>query len=132
MAHWLLKSEPETYSASDLERDGTTNWSGVRAPAARMNLRAMAKGDTAFLYHSGKDKAVQAVVEIARTAYPDEDPDWVQVDVKWRERLPRPVTLAEIKAHKQLAKMELVRQSRLSVSPVTDAQWQDILDLAKR
>ncbi len=132
MANWLLKSEPETYSADDLERDGTTNWSGVRNPTARMHLRAMAKGDRGFLYHSGKGKSIVATVEIARTAYPDEDADWVQVDVKWQQRLQRPVTLAEIKAHQTLAKMELVRQSRLSVAPVSDAEWDEILKVAKR
>jgi predicted RNA-binding protein with PUA-like domain len=132
MARWLLKSDPETYSADDLERDGKTNWSGVRAPAARAHLRAMQKGDEAFIYHSGKEKTVLGVVEVVRAAYPDEDEDWVQVDVKWQRRLARPVSLAEIKAHPLLKKMELVRLSRLSVSPVQDDEWDALLKLAGR
>lgn len=131
MAYWLVKSDPETYSADDLERDGRTNWSGVRNPTARANLKAMKKGDLAFVYHSGDDKAVVGVAEIVREHYPDEDEGWVQVDLKWQRRLQRPVTLKEIKAHPKTSEMELARLSRLSVSKVTDAEWAAIEKLAK-
>jgi len=133
VAHWLMKSEPESYGWSDLVRDGGTEWDGVRNNAARLHLRAMKKGDLAFFYHSMSDKAVVGTMRIAREAQPDpKDSDWVSVRVESVEALARPVTLAEIKAEPRLAKMELIRQSRLSVAPVTEAEWKVVLELAGR
>ena len=133
MAYWLMKSEPESYSWADLVRDGGTEWDGVRNNAARLHLRAMKAGDEAFFYHSMSDKAVVGVMRITREALPDpKAPDWVRVRVEPVEALERPVTLAEIKAEPKLAKMELIRQSRLSVAPVRDKEWQLILQMAKK
>ena len=132
MAHWLMKSEPESYGWADLTRDGGTEWDGVRNNAARLHLRAMKKGDEAFFYHSMSDKAVVGIMRITREAQPDpKDKDWASVRVEPVEPLQRPVTLAEIKAESRLAKMELIRQSRLSVAPVRDDEWKVILELAK-
>jgi predicted RNA-binding protein with PUA-like domain len=131
MAHWLMKSEPESYSWDDLVRDGGTEWDGVRNNAARLHLKAMKKGEEAFFYHSMSDKAVVGIMRIAREAQPDpKDPDWVSVRVEPVRALARPVTLAEIKAEPKLAKMELIRQSRLSVAPVRDDEWQLVLKMA--
>ena len=133
MARWLMKSEPESYSWADLVQDGGTEWDGVRNNAARLHLRAMKAGDEAFFYHSMSDKAVVGVMRITREALPDpKAPDWVRVRVEPVEALERPVTLAEIKAEPKLAKMELIRQSRLSVAPVRDKEWQLILQMAKK
>ena len=133
MAHWLMKSEPESYSWSDLVRDGETEWDGVRNNAARLHLKAMKPGDEAFFYHSMSDKAVVGVMRIVRGAQADpKDADWVCVRVQPVKPLGRPVTLAEIKAEPRLAKMELIRQSRLSVAPVRDEEWKVVLELASR
>ena len=130
MAHWLMKSEPESYGWADLVRDGGTEWDGVRNNAARLHLKAMKPGDEAFLYHSMSDKAVVGIMRVTREAKPDaKDPDWVSVRVEPVEPLPRPVTLAEIKAEPALAKMELIRQSRLSVAPVRDEEWRKVLEM---
>jgi len=126
-----MKSEPESYGWSDLVRDGRTEWDGVRNNAARLHLKAMKPGDEAFFYHSMSDKAVVGVMRVTREAKPDsKDPDWVSVRVEPVQPLPRPVTLAEIKAEPRLAKMELIRQSRLSVAPVRDEEWKIILEMA--
>ena len=131
MARWLMKSEPESYSWADLVQDGGTEWDGVRNNAARLHLRAMKAGDEAFFYHSMSDKAVVGVMRITREALPDpKAPDWVRVRVEPVRQLERPVTLAEIKAEPSLAKMELIRQSRLSVAPVRDEEWRLILQMA--
>jgi predicted RNA-binding protein with PUA-like domain len=133
VAHWLMKSEPESYSWSDLVRDGGTEWDGVRNNAARLHLRAMKKGDEAFFYHSMSDKAVVGIMRITREAQPDpKDPNWVSVRVEPVKALERPVTLAEIKAEPRLAKMELIRQSRLSVAPVRDDEWDVLLEVGRR
>ena len=133
MARWLMKSEPESYSWADLVQDSGTEWDGVRNNAARLHLKAMKAGDEAFFYHSMSDKAVVGVMRITREALPDpKAPDWVRVRVEPVEALERPVTLAEIKAEPKLAKMELIRQSRLSVAPVRDKEWQLILQMAKK
>jgi predicted RNA-binding protein with PUA-like domain len=133
MAYWLMKSEPASYGWDDLVRDGGTEWDGVRNNAARLHLKAMKAGDEAFLYHSMSDKAVVGVMRITREARPDpRDKDWVSVRVEPVRPLPRPVTLAEIKAEPKLAKMELIRQSRLSVAPVRDAEWAKVLEMAAR
>jgi predicted RNA-binding protein with PUA-like domain len=132
MAHWLMKSEPESYGWDNLERDGATEWDGVRNNAARLHLKAMQPGDEAFFYHSMSDKAVVGIMRITRAAEPDpKAPDWVRVRVEPVRKLKRPVTLAEIKAEPSLAKMELIRQSRLSVAPVRDEEWATILKMAK-
>ena len=131
MAHWLMKSEPESYSWANLVRDGSTEWDGVRNNAARLHLKAMKKGDEAFFYHSMSDKAVVGIMRVTREAQPDpKDKDWVSVRVEPVAALKRPVALAEIKAEPSLAKMELIRQSRLSVAPVRDDEWQTILKMA--
>ncbi len=133
MAYWLMKSEPESYSWSDLVRDGGTEWDGVRNNAARLHLKAMKQGDEAFFYHSMSDKAVVGTMRIAREAQPDpKNPDWVSVRVEPLQALPRPVTLAEIKGEPQLSKMELIRQSRLSVAPVREDEWKIVQELARK
>jgi predicted RNA-binding protein with PUA-like domain len=130
MAHWLMKSEPGSYSWDDLVRDGRTEWDGVRNPAARLHLRAMKAGEEAFYYHSGEQRAVVGIMRIAREGRPDpRDPNWVSVEVE-PVRAIGPVTLKAIKADPRLAKMELIRQSRLSVAPVHDEEWTALLDLA--
>jgi predicted RNA-binding protein with PUA-like domain len=131
MARWLMKSEPESYGWADLVRDGATEWDGVRNNAARLHLKAMKPGDEAFFYHSMSDKAVVGIMRVTRAAEPDpRAPDWVQVRVEPVRPLARPVTLAEIKAEPALAKMELIRQSRLSVAPVRDEEWARVLEMA--
>jgi len=131
MAYWLLKSEPGSYSWDDLLRDGATEWDGVRNPAARLHLKAMKPGDEAFFYHSGEVRAAVGIMRVARAAQPDpKDPAWVSVAVEPLRALARPVTLKEIKADPRLARMELIRQSRLSVSPVRDEEWKAVLALS--
>lgn len=132
MAYWLMKSEPSSYSWDDLIRDGGTMWDGVRNNAARLHLRAMKPGDLAFFYHSMDQRAVVGIMEITGTGEPDgDDGSWVKVPVEPVRQLARPVTLAEIKAEPSLAKMELIRQSRLSVAPVREEEWKKILEMAK-
>jgi predicted RNA-binding protein with PUA-like domain len=131
MAYWLMKSEPGSYCWAELERDGATEWDGVRNPAARLHLRAMKPGDEALFYHSGDERAAVGIMRIARGAAPDpRDPAWASVAVEPVRPLARPVTLKEIKADPRLARMELIRQSRLSVSPVRDGEWAAVLELA--
>jgi len=131
MAHWLMKSEPGTYSWDDLVRDQATEWDGVRNPTARQHLRAMKAGDEAFFYHSGEERAVVGIMRVTREAKPDQrDPNWVSVAVE-AVRPVGPVTLKAVKAEPGLAKMELVRLSRLSVSPVRDEEWKRILEMGR-
>jgi predicted RNA-binding protein with PUA-like domain len=123
---WLLKTEPSDYSYDDLEREGRTVWDGVSNPAALRNLGAMRAGERVVIYHTGDEKAGVGLAEVVRAAYPD--PRWpagkrLVVDLKAVERLPRPVTLAEIKASPVFKDSPLVRQGRLSVVPLTAAQW---------
>jgi len=133
VAHWLMKSEPESYSWTDLVRDRDTEWDGVRNNAARLHLKAMKSGDKAFFYHSMSDKAVVGIMRVTRAAEPDpKAPDWVRVRVEPVQPLERPVTLAEIKAEPKLAKMELIRQSRLSIAPVRDEEWNLVMEMAKK
>ena len=133
MAYWLMKSEPESYSWPDLVRDGGTEWDGVRNNAARLHLKAMRQGDEAFFYHSMSDKAVVGIMRVTRGAEADpKAPEWVRVRVEPVKALPRPVTLSEIKAEPKLAKMELIRQSRLSVAPVRDDEWKRVIEMAQR
>ena len=128
MAYFLLKSEPDTWSYEDQKKKGAKGdaWTGVRNFTARRHLKEMKKGDRAFFYHTGDEKAVVGIVEVLREAYPDptaKGEPWVVVDVKTVEALPRPVTLAAVKDEAKLKDMALVKYSRLSVQPVTDAEW---------
>ena len=132
MAHWLMKSEPGSYGWADLVRDGGTEWDGVRNPTARINLRAMKVGDEAFFYHSMDERQIVGVMRITREAQPDaKDPDWVSVRVE-PVRPIEPVTLKSIKSEPKLAQMELIRQSRLSVAPVRDEEWEMVLKMAEK
>jgi len=126
---WLLKTEPSSYSYADLERDGRTAWDGVTNPAALKNLRAMKVGDAALIYHTGDEKAVVGTALVTRAAYPDpkaRDPRRVVVEIEAAGPLPRPVSLAELKALPVFAESPLVRQGRLSVVPLTKTQWNAI------
>jgi predicted RNA-binding protein with PUA-like domain len=150
MSYWLMKSEPTVFSIDDLARVRVTPWEGVRNYQARNFMRdGMRKGDLAFLYHSSCDvPGIMGVMEICREAYPDpsqfdlrspyydpasrpDDPRWLMVDVRYRRRLPRAITLAELRTHRELAALALLRRgNRLSIMPVTGKQWQFILALA--
>ena len=130
--HWLIKSEPAAYSWDDLVRDGETLWDGIRNHRAANNLRAMKKGDRTFFYHSVTGKEIVGIAEISEAGLPDpKDPAWAAVKVRPVNGLERPVTLAEIKADKALADIELVRLSRLSVAEIRPAEWDRICSLAK-
>lgn len=130
MACWLLKTEPGSYGWDDLVRDGGTEWDGVRNHAAAGYLRAMQPGDRALIYHSGDERAAVGTARIARGARPDgEDGRWVSVRIEPDAPLARPVTLAAMKADARLASLPMLRQSRLSVSPVGDPEWSVLLDL---
>ena len=134
MAHWLVKSEPDAFGWDEQVKNGIEPWTGVRNHSAKLNLQAMRLGDQAFFYHSNIGKAVIGVVEVVREAYPDptaQDGPWVAVDLRALSPLPRPVTLAEIKAEPALAGMALLRLTRLSVSPVSDAHWRHVLQMAQ-
>ena len=132
MAQWLVKEEPEHYGYDQLERDRKTIWAGVRNPLAQKHLRSIRKGDRIFYYHTGKEKAVVAVARAASDAYPDpSDGKWYVFDVTPEKRLPSPVALSAIKADKSFASFPLVRMSRLSVMPVTDAEWTRIEEMSR-
>lgn len=132
MAYWLMRSEPNVYGWDDLVKDGGTEWDGVRNYAARLFLKEMAPGDLALFYHSQKDKAAVGVMEITRAWRPDgADGQWASVRVEPRDKLANPVTLAAIKAKKGLEKLEMVRQSRLSVTPVRPEEWKLLLEMGK-
>jgi len=124
--YWLVKSEPETYSWDDLVRDKLTAWTGVRNYAARIHLKAMQRGDEVFFYHSGETKSVVGVARVTKTAFPDPTADeagWVAVELAPVKPLPRPVTLAQVKAEPALREIGLVRQGRLSVMPLKPAEF---------
>ncbi|HEX8331841.1 MAG TPA: EVE domain-containing protein [Segetibacter sp.] len=134
MAHWLIKSEPFKYSWDQFVKDKQTFWDGVRNFRARNNLKAMNNGDEVFFYHSNEGLEIVGIAKVAKEAYQDpttEDPNWVVVEFKPVEKLKRPVSLSEIKATKSLAEMELVKLGRLSVSAVTDEEWNIILALSE-
>jgi predicted RNA-binding protein with PUA-like domain len=129
MAQWLVKEEPDHYGYAQLERDRKTVWAGVRNPLAQKHLRSIRRGDRIFYYHTGKEKSVVAVAKAATDAYPDPDDASGKafvVDIVPEKALPRPVTLAEIKADKSFASFPLVRMARLSVMPVSDDEWKRI------
>jgi predicted RNA-binding protein with PUA-like domain len=130
---WLLKTEPTTYAYDDLEREGRAVWDGVSNPVALKNLRGMKEGDAAVVYHTGGERAAVGLAEVARAAYPDPrkgDPKLVVVDLVPRGRFKRPVTLDEIKSLALFKDSPLVRQGRLSVVPLTAAQWKALTDRA--
>ena len=132
MQYWLVKSEPETYSWDTFVRDGRTAWTGVRNYAARLHLKAMQPGDGVLYYHSGEGKCVVGIARVTRAAFPDttaDEPGWMAVELAAGKPLPQPVTLAQIKVDSVLKGMELVRQSRLSVSPVKPAEFKRITKL---
>lgn len=132
MAHWLIKSEPFKYSWDQFVSDKQTFWDGVRNYGARNNLRSMKKGEEVFFYHSNEGLEIVGIATVAKEAYQDpttEDPNWVVVDFKPLKKLKKPVTLAAIKSDPRLATIELVRLSRLSVSAVTDVEWDIILEM---
>jgi predicted RNA-binding protein with PUA-like domain len=135
MSYWLLKTEPSDYSWDDLVRDGRTVWDGVANNTALIHLRQAKKGDRALIYHTGDEKAAVGVADVVSAPYADpreDDPKLAVFDVAPRERLPRPVTLAELKANPDFADFELIRNSRLSAMPVSPERWKKILALAKK
>jgi len=132
MNHWLVKQEPSAYSWDDFCRDKRTAWTGVRNFQARNNLKAMKKGDRLLYYHSVSEKAVIGTAEVVKESYPDPtatEGDWVCVDIAASKPLKQPVTLEAIKGEKSLANMVLLKNSRLSVQPVTDAEFKRVLEI---
>ncbi len=133
MAHWLLKSEPSSYSWDQLVKEKRTAWTGVRNFQAAANLKAMKAGDRCFFYHSGEGKEIVGIAEVVKAAYPDptdKEGKAVAVDVKAVEPVKQPVTLAAIKADAKFKEFKLVRQSRLSVVPVSDDHWKLIVKMS--
>ena len=133
MAYWLVKSEPFKYSWDQLVKDKQTFWDGVRNYAARNNLKAMKKGDEVLFYHSNEGLEIVGIAKVAKEHYQDpttDDPNWVVVELKPHKKLKTPVSLATMKADKRLASMQLVRLGRLSVSAVTDDEYDAIMELA--
>lgn len=130
MNYWLLKTEPETYSWTDLEKASRGVWDGVRNFQARSNLKAMKKGDLALIYHTGQEKAIVGIARVVQEGYPEpKDKDWVAVDLTAEKKLKKPVTLAQVKADKRLADMVLVRAPRLSVQPVKESEFNLLVKL---
>jgi len=132
MAHWLVKSEPDAYSWQQLVKDKETSWDGVRNFAARIHLKAMKKGDEVFYYHSNEGTDIVGIAKVSKEFYQDpttDDDKWVSVMLKPVKALKNPVTLAQIKADKRLQNMALVRIGRLSVQPVSDEEWNIILEM---
>ena len=135
MNYWLIKSDPETYSFELMKKEKKTFWNGVRNYAARNNMKAMKKGDLLFFYESmNGEPSIVGIVKVAKEFYQDPTTDevaWVCVDIEYVENMKRPVTLAEVKANKKLEQMALVRISRLSVQPVTKAEWEEVMKMSK-
>jgi len=130
---WLVKQEPSSYSWSDLVAEGETSWTGVRNYSARNNLRKMQKGDEVLFYHSGEEKAVVGIAKVVRIAYRDptaKEGDWSTVDLATQKPLPQPVTLRQIKANSRLHGIPLIRQSRLSVMPLAESAFREIVGMA--
>jgi predicted RNA-binding protein with PUA-like domain len=131
---WMVKQEPEVYSWDDFVRDGKTDWTGVRNYQARNNLREMKTGDTVLFYHSGKEKAVVGIAEVLKAGYPDptaDDPQWVAVDLKPVKPFDVAVPLAAIRYDKRLSTLPLIRQSQLSVMPLTKDEFEAIVAMGK-
>ena len=134
MARWLVKSEPSTYSYDQLIKDGATVWDGVRNYAARNNLRAMKKNDEVFYYHSNEGTAIVGIAKVSREAFQDpttKEEAWLAVEIKPVKQLKKPVSLADIKKDPKLKNMALVKNSRLSVQPVTDEEWERVLEMSR-
>ncbi len=134
MHYWIVKTEPETYSFQDLMKEKKTAWTGVRNYAARIHLRAMQKGDVVLVYHSMTDKALVGTATVTKTAFPDptsQEDGWVAVELQAEKPLAKPITLQQLKSHATLQQLPLVKIGRLSVSPVSAAQYQAILKLTK-
>jgi predicted RNA-binding protein with PUA-like domain len=132
MAHWLVKSEPDAYSWQQLVKDKETSWDGVRNYAARLHLRNMKKGDEVFYYHSNEGTDIVGIAKVSKEFYQDpttDDDRWVSVQLKPVKALKKSVTLTDIKANKKLQNMALVRIGRLSVQPVTDEEWDIVLEM---
>jgi predicted RNA-binding protein with PUA-like domain len=132
--HWLVKSEPSKYSWDKFVEDQQTLWDGIRNYTARNNLKAMKKGDEVFFYHSQEGLEIVGIANVAKEAYQDpttDDTNWVVVDLKPVKKMKKPVTLATIKAEKRLEGISLVKQGRLSVCPITDEEWDIILQLGE-
>jgi predicted RNA-binding protein with PUA-like domain len=135
MAYWLVKSEPSVYSFDQLKEEKETAWTGIRNYAARLHLRAMKKGDEVFYYHSNEGLAIVGIAKVTKEAYRDPTADndtWDAIDLKFHKKLSNPVTLDTIKKDKRLSNMALVRIGRLSVQPVTDEEWNAILEHSKK
>ncbi len=133
MNYWLMKTEPGTFSWDDLVKDKKAVWDGVRNFQARNNLKAMKKGDLAFIYHSMDDKAVVGIAEITREHFPDpKDKDWAAVEIKPVKKLKNAMNLAAIKGEKRLADMVLVKNSRLSVQPVKQAEFDVVIGMSEK
>jgi predicted RNA-binding protein with PUA-like domain len=134
MAYWLVKSEPSVYSWEQFEKDGKTVWDGIRNYASRLHLRAMKKGDEVLYYHSNEGLDIVGIAKVIKEAYqdPSTDEDWSAVDLKPVKKLKHPVSLKQIKTEKRLKDMALLRISRLSVQPVTDAEWAVIMELSNQ
>ena len=135
MAYWLCKQEPITYNLELLEKEKKTSWDDVHNNLALKNMRQMKKGDLAFFYHSGDQKQIAGIMEITSEAYPnpkEKDPRFVTVDVKFKKRLERPVTLGEIKTNKTFKDWDLLRISRLSVMPVPAQIWNEIIKISQK
>ncbi len=132
MNYWLVKSDPETYGWPEMKKDKTTNWSGVRNHAARLNLLAMKKGDTVLFYHSNTDKAIMGTTKVNKEAYPDDtadDPRWVMVDLTFDSEFKNMVTLADMKQVPALSQIGLIRIGRLSVMPITKEEYEIIVKM---
>ncbi len=132
---WLIKSEPDAFSWADQVKNQVEPWTGVRNHAAKLNLKAMRRGDQAFFYHSNIGKEIVGIVEVVREAYPDptaQSGDWVCVDMQALKPLARPVTLAALKADPRFRELALIRLSRLSVGPVSEAHWQMICEMGEQ
>lgn len=133
MAHWLIKSEPSVYSWDQFVQEKQTMWNGVRNYAARNHLKAMKKGDEAFFYHSNEGLEIVGIAKVVKEFYQDpttDDTNWVVVDFKAHKKIKKPVSLAAMKKEKKLTNMALLRIGRLSVSPVTDEEWEVIMIMA--
>lgn len=134
MSYWILKTEPNTYSFSDLKRDQTTIWDGVRNYQARNNLKLMQAGDLAMIYHSVGPRELVGIAEVITPAFKDktaQEGDWVAVEIKFVRPLKNPVNLTTIKADERLTGLSLVKQSRLSVGPVSEKDWKLLLELSQ-
>jgi len=134
MKYWLVKQEPESYSFADFQKEGKTDWTGVRNYAARNNLKEMKVGDKVFYYHSGDERSVVGLAKVTKEHFPDPTADegsWVAVELEAGKTVKNPVTLSAIKANPKLAGMALVRLSRLSVTPVAKEEYEEIINMSK-